>query len=279
MTHFFKRIVTSSRFLLALAITLLMFFPVYWMLITSLKTIQEISRAVPTLWPQSMMWENYAHVLETLPFGRFTLNTVIKTVGILLLQLNIGILAAYAFAKGKFKGRNVLFIAVLGALMIPGEVTFIPVYVLVSKLNWLDSFAGLIIPSAVSAYGIFLLRQAFKSISHDVIEAAKIDGANRLQIIYGILVPMARPTVVTLAIFTFIGSWNSYFWPLIVTNTESMRVLTVGIVMLKQSFPGTEVANWHYIMAASTLTILPIVLLFFIAQKYIMEAMANNTFR
>ncbi|WP_209121603.1 carbohydrate ABC transporter permease [Alkalihalobacillus sp. BA299] len=270
---------STSRIFIAIVITLLMFFPLYWMLITSLKPLSEISSAVPTLWPQTFVWSNFKEAFEAAPFATYTMNTVIKTIGILIIKLNVDILAAYAFAKGNFKGRDTLFIIVLVALMIPNEVTFIPVYVMMSKLGWIDTYWGLIVPSAVSAYGIFLLRQAFKSINSDVIEAAKIDGANRFQIIYGIMVPMARPTVITLAIFIVIGSWNAYFWPLIVTNSENMRVLTMGIVMLKQAFPGTEVANWNIIMAASAITMAPIVILFVIAQKYIMKAMANNTFK
>lgn len=279
MPQLIGRFLSSTRFMLALASTLIFCFPIYWMIITSFKSEKEINTTTPTLWPAEWHWENYLDAFQMAPFGTYMLNTILMTVGILLLQLNFAIITAYAFAKGRFRGRDQLFLLVLAAMMIPGEVTFIPVYVMVSKLGWLNTFAGLIVPHAISAYGIFLLRQAFKSIDNSVIEAAQLDGANRWQILYGILVPMARPTVITLGIFIFIASWNSYFWPLIATNQESMRVLTVGIAMLKDTFVGTEVANWHLIMAGSVLTILPIVLLFIIAQRYIVQAMSNSTFR
>jgi ABC-type glycerol-3-phosphate transport system permease component len=148
-----------------------------------------------------------------------------------------------------------------------------------SKLNWINTYYALIIPHATSAYGIFLLRQTFRSINNDVIEAAKVDGANRLQVLYKILTPMAMPTVSTLAVISFISSWNAYFWPLIMTNSNKMRVLTVGIAMMRDSIAGDEALNMHLIMSASVLIILPIVVLFVFAQKYIVAAMANSTFK
>lgn len=256
-----------------------MFFPIYWIFVTSLKTPIEINQQPPSLWPESPQWGNYKQAWDTAPFHRYYLNTILMTVGILILQLNTAILAAYAFAKGRFIWRDKLFYVVIAALIVPHQVTFVPVYVMMSNFGWLDTFAALIIPNAVTAYGIFLLRQAFMSINNDVIEAARIDGANRFQVVYGILTPMAKPTVVTLSIFIFISSWNSYFWPLIMTTSENMRVLTVGLAMLRHSFPGTDVANWHIITAGSMLTILPISILFIFAQKYIIQAMSNSTFR
>ncbi|WJH37244.1 carbohydrate ABC transporter permease [Paenibacillus aurantius] len=256
-----------------------MFFPVYWMLVTSLKTSAELRLAVPTFWPEQFMWGNYLDALKAAPFGRYAVNTIVQTAGILLLQINIAILAAYAFAKGQFWGRDKLFILVLAALIVPDQVTFVPIYVMMSKLGWIDSFYALIIPHAASAYGIFLLRQTFKSLNNDVLEAARVDGANRLQSLYRILVPMAMPTVSTLVVLSFIHSWNSYFWPLIMTNSNDMRVLTVGIAMMRDSMAGNEALNFHLLMAASVMIISPIVLVFIFAQKYIVAAMANSTFK
>ncbi|MDQ0878681.1 ABC-type glycerol-3-phosphate transport system permease component [Paenibacillus sp. V4I3] len=270
---------TSTRVIVAICITLIMFFPIYWMLITALKTSGELRMAVPTFWPDKLMWENFANAFKAIPFYRFTVNTVIQTVGIVFLQINIGVMAAYAFAKGTFPGRDYLFVLVLAALIVPEQVVFVPIYVMLSKIGWINTYYALIIPHAASAYGIFLLRQMFRSINNDVIEAAKVDGASRFQVLYRILTPMAMPTVATLTVISFIHSWNAYFWPLVMTNSNKMRVLTVGIAMMRDSIAGDEALNFHLLMAASILVILPIVIMFVFAQKYIVAAMANSTFK
>jgi len=269
----------TTRYTAAIIITLLMFFPMYWLLITSLKSPEELKSAIPTFWPERLAWENYADAFRAAPFGLYAWNTLVQTVGIVVLQLNVSLLAAYAFAKGNFRGREFWFYFVIAALIVPDQVTFVPVYVMMAKLDWLNTFLALIIPNGVSAYSIFLLRQSFKSLNNDVLEAAKVDGANRFHLIYGILVPMAFPTVVTVVILKFIGGWNSYFWPLIMTNTNDMRVLTVGIAMMKNSVGGSEMLNWHLLMAGSIIVIAPIVLLFVVAQKYIVAAMSHSTFK
>lgn len=270
---------TSTRVIVAIVITLFMFFPIYWMLITALKTSSELRMAVPSFWPEKLMWENFASAFKAIPFYRFTVNTVIQTVGIVFLQINIGIMAAYAFSKGTFPGRDALFVLVLAALIVPEQVVFVPIYVMLSKIGWINTYYALIIPHAASAYGIFLLRQMFRSINNDVIEAAKVDGASRLQVLYRILTPMAMPTVATLTVISFIHSWNAYFWPLVMTNSNKMRVLTVGISMMRDSIAGDEALNFHLLMSASILVILPIVIMFVFAQKYIVAAMANSTFK
>lgn len=274
-----QKIWKTVRWIAAIVVTLIMVFPVYWMIITSLKTSNELRLAVPTFWPEKLMWSNYVEAFHAAPFGRYAINTVVQTVGILFLQINLGIMAAYAFAKGKFPGRDKLFLLVLAALIVPDQVTFVPVYVMLSNLQWIDTFYALIVPHAVSAYAIFLLRQTFKSINDDVIEAGKVDGANRFQVLYRILTPMALPTIATMGILSFIGSWNSYFWPLIMTNSNDMRVLTVGIAMMRDSIAGDEALNFHLIMAASVMIIMPIMLVFIFAQKHIITAMSNSTFK
>lgn len=269
----------SLRTSLGVVITALICFPIYWLLISSFKTQAEMRLAVPTLWPQSFHWSNYAEAFRIIPYARFFTNTLVMSVGIVILQLNIALMAAFAFAKGRFWGKEVLFFLVLAALIVPDQVTFVPVYVMMSKLHWLDTFWALIVPSGASAYGIFLLRQAFKSLNNDVLEAARVDGAGRFTMLYRILLPMAKPTVVTLGVLTFISSWNSYFWPLIMTNTNNMRVLSVGIAMLRDSIAGDEAMYFHIIMAASVMAIIPIVLVFTVMQKHIVSAMANSTFK
>ncbi|GGD81920.1 carbohydrate ABC transporter permease [Paenibacillus nasutitermitis] len=270
---------TATRYMTAAIITLLMLFPIYWMVITAFKTAEELTLAVPTFWPRQFMWENFAHVFKTIPFAQYSMNTIIQTAGIVFLQINVGLMAAYAFAKGNFIGRDKLFLLILAALIVPDQVTFVPVYVLLSKLGWINTYYALIIPNAASAYGIFLLRQMFKSINNDVIEAAKMDGANRMQVLYGLLTPMAMPTVTTVVLISFIGSWNSYFWPLIMTNSDKMRVLTLGIAKMRDSIAGNEAIMFHQLMAASVIVIIPIVIVFAFAQKHIIAAMSNSTFK
>ncbi|GAB7054465.1 MULTISPECIES: carbohydrate ABC transporter permease [Paenibacillus] len=274
-----NRLTAAVRAAAAVIVTLLMFFPVFWMLVSSLKTQFEMRSAIPTLWPQSFAWENYMAAFQVIPYARFFGNTLIMSLGMVVLQLNVSLMAAYAFAKGRFPGREPLFFLVLAAMIVPDQVTFVPVYVMMSKLGWLDTYWALIVPHGASAFGIFLLRQALKSLNNDVLEAARVDGAGRFGLLYRILLPMALPTVVTLGVLIFISGWNSYFWPLIMTNSNEMRVLTVGIAMLRDSIAGNEAMEFHIIMAASVMAIIPIVIIFSLMQKHIVAAMANSTFK
>ncbi|NMO97388.1 carbohydrate ABC transporter permease [Paenibacillus lemnae] len=276
-THY--RALHAARVSLALAVMLLMAFPIYWLLVSSLKTGTEMRMAIPTFWPERFAWENYAEAFRVIPYARFFANTLIMAAGSILLQLNVALMAAYAFAKGRFWGRDLMFFLVLAALIVPEQITFVPTYVMMSKLGWLDTFWALIVPHGASAFGIFLLRQSFKSLNNDVLEAARVDGAGRFAILYRMLLPMAMPTVVTLGILIFISSWNSYFWPLIMTNTDDMRVLTVGIAMLRDSIAGNEAMYFNVIMASSVMAILPIIIIFTAMQKHIVAAMANSTFK
>ena len=174
-----QKILNILRNILAIFITLVKLFPLYWMLISSFKSSEELLRLVPTLWPREFRWNNYGDALKMAPFGLYFYNTIVMTLGIMFLQLTIGIFAAYGFAKGEFWGRDALFVLVLGALMVPIQITFVPTYVMISKLQWINTFKALIIPNAVSAYFIFMLRQSFKSIDNSYVEAARVDGMGR----------------------------------------------------------------------------------------------------
>ena len=272
---FLKNLFKFVQYILAVSITLLMLFPIYWMVITSLKTSDELLLAVPTLWPKVFKWSNYTEALKMAPFGLYIFNTIIMTAGIMFLQLSIGIFAAYGFAKGKFKGRDILFLIVLGALMIPIQVTFVPIYVMVANLNWINSFKGLIVPQAVSAYTIFMLRQTFMSLDNSYLEAARVDGMGRIGIIFKILVPMCKPTIITVGIITFINSWNAYFWPKMVTTNQTRRTIAQGVYELKRSYAGLETMNYNQIMAGAVMAIIPIVVLFVLLQKYILTGVSK----
>lgn len=255
---------------LAVLVTLVMLFPIYWMIATSLKSAEEVQLIVPTFYPHSLHPENYLYVLTKANFLKYYWNTIVMTAGILILQVVTGTLAAYGFAFGKFKGRTVLFYVVLGALMIPLQVTFIPIYIMCSNWNLNDTFMGLILPEAVSAYYIFMLRNTFLSVDQSYIDAGRIDGLGRIGTITHVLVPMCKATIFTVTLVTFSNGWNAYFWPKIIARNETRRVLTVGLAQLKNTFAGQAVSNYHQIMAGAVLAIMPLVILFMIFQKYML---------
>ncbi|OQB94757.1 MAG: L-arabinose transport system permease protein AraQ [Spirochaetes bacterium ADurb.Bin110] len=270
-----RHILTFFQYLFAIVFTLIIVFPFYWMIITSLKTSEELLRPVPTLWPLKFQWKNYIDVFKMAPFGQYILNTIVMTVGVMTLQIVIGSFAAYGFSKGKFPGRDILFIVVLGALMVPIQVTFVPIYVMIAKLNWINTFAGLIVPNAVSAYTIFMLRQTFKSVDDAFIEAAQLEGLGRISIIFRILIPLCKPTMLTVTIITFIDSWNAYFWPKIATTTPLRRTIALGVYELKRSYAGLETMNQNQIMAGAVITVIPIIILFILLQKYILTGFSK----
>lgn len=264
-----KKIGTVLQYTLAIIVVLIMLFPLYWMFISSVKSQDEILRAIPTLWPREWHFENYSNVFQRANFGKYYVNTIIMTAGILVSQIFTGILGAYGFSVGKFKGQNLLFLLVLGALMIPIQVTFIPIYIMFARLGLTSTFLGLILPHTVSPYYIFMLRQSFLSIDSSYIDAARVDGVGRLGLIFKILVPMCKSTIVTITLVTFTTGWNSYFWPKIIAK-DGPRVLTVGLSHLKNTFAGQATMNNHEIMAGAVMAVLPVVILFFIFQKYML---------
>lgn len=265
-----KKLKIFVQYTFAIIITLIIAFPIYWMVTSSVKSQEEILLSIPTLWPKEWHFENYINVFKRANFGKYYFNTIVMTAGILISQIVTGVLAAYGFSWGKFKGRNTLFLMVLGALMIPIQVTFIPIYIMFANWKLTDTFLGLILPSAVSPYYIFMLRQTFLSVDSSYIEAAKVDGMGLLGVIVKILVPMCKSTMVTVTLVTFTTGWNSYFWPKIIAKGEKRRVLTVGLAHLKNTFAGQATMNNHEIMAGAVMAVLPIVILFFIFQKYML---------
>lgn len=266
---------TVLQYALAAIVVVVVVFPVYWMIISSLKTSEELLRPVPSLWPAEFRWRNYSDALAMAPFGKYFFNTLVMTMGIMSLQLVIGSFAAYGFSKGRFPGRDALFVVVLGALMIPIQVTFVPIYGMVAKLHWINTFAGLIVPHAVSAYMIFMLRQTFKSVDDSFLEAARLEGMGRIGIIFKILVPMCKPTMLTVGIISFIDGWNSYFWPKMVTTTPFRRTIAQGVYELKRSYAGLETMNQNQIMAGAVMAVVPIIVLFVVLQKYILSGFSK----
>ena len=243
--------------------------PMLWMLSSSLHTLTGMFET-PFRWiPETLRWTNYTDVFRVLPFGRYLANTLVITIPTMAFTLISCVLVAYGFARFRFRGRNVLFTICLATMMLPGQVTMIPMYVLYAKLGWVDTYLPLIIPSLFgSPFYIFLLRQFFMSIPTEFDDAARIDGANHLQILYHVLLPQMRPAVITVLLFTFIGCWNDFFGPLVYINSPEKATLTLGLNLLKSQVMGSGQIEWNLLMAASLLVMLPNIVLFFFAQKY-----------
>jgi len=273
--HRRRMITTGVQYFFAILVTLIMVFPLYWMVISSFKSSEELLLTYPTFWPQQFHFENYSIVAAKFPIGTYMVNSLICTVSCTVIQVVTGVLAAYAFSKGDFPGKNVLFLLVLGALMVPTQVTFIPTYIMVSKWNWINTFLGLIVPESVSAYFIFMLRQSFKAVDESYLDAGRVDGMGRLGIIRHVLVPMNKPTVITVTVIAFINGWNSYFWPKMVTTKDEFRTVSIALQQMLRSFAADEIKSFNQLMAAALICVLPVVILFLLCQKYILTGFSK----
>ncbi len=261
-------------FLLLLAGALLMCGPFIWMISTSLKPSAEVFRFPPTLLSADPQPGNYARIFSTIPFGQAIGNSVIVATSVTLLQLVVCSMAAYAFACLRFRGREVLFLIYLAALMVPSQVTLIPNFILIRNLGWIDTYQGLILPYAFSSFGTFLLRQYMKTIPTELIEAARIDGANHLQIYAGVVLPLSLPALGALAIFTFVAQWNNFLWPLITTSKPSMQVTTVALASLQGQFN----TDWPLLMTGSVLAIVPMLIVFALGNRSFISGITTGSF-
>lgn len=254
--------------------------PLVWMISVSLQDVGGVF-AQPFSWiPSQPRWENYADVVTLVPFGRYFMNTIFVTGLVLIGTLLSCSLVAYGFSRIRFRGRNVLFAICLSTMMLPGQVTMIPLYVMFSRIGWVDTLWPLIVPAFFgSPFYIFLLRQFFLSIPREYDEAARLDGAGKLRIYWSIILPQARPALITVALFTFIGTWNDFFTPLIYINSPEHATLTLGLNMLKSQIVGTGMTQWHLLMAASAMVMVPNILLFAVAQKYLVKGISMGGLR
>ena len=262
---------TVIRTILAVIITVIMIFPLFWMVSTALKTEAETMGAKLVFWPAKMQFQNFKYVVDSVPFFRYMLNTTVVTAMQMASELILGIMAAYAFSKGRFHGKHLLFIIVLGAMMIPLQVTFIPLYIVIARVGLMNSYWGIWIAGCVSSYTIFLLRQAFMTIDDSYIEAAHVDGMGKFGTIFRIMVPMCKPTVITVALTAFMGGWNNYFWPKVIIKEQNMYLLTVGIQKLRTSYGGEVTNNYHQIMAGVLLSVIPVFIVFALFQKHMLS--------
>ena len=247
--------------------------PFLWMLSTAIKSPAEVHLFPPVWWPERIRWDNFATAWKSAPFGRFYFNSIITASTGVFLEVSIAALSAYAFARIKFRYREALFMVLLAAMMIPGQVALIPNYVVLKHLGWINTYQGIVIPHVSSVFGAFLLRQYFLTIPESLYDAAEIDGLGHVRILFHIALPLARPVVGTLTLYLFISKWNSYLWPLIITNTQNMRTLPVGLAMLRQA--EYEIGPEH-LMAASIFVLVPVLVIFFIAQKQLIEGIASG---
>lgn len=267
-----RRLATGAvSTVLKLLVCLIFAFPFYWMIVTSFKTYTESILYPPTLWPQNFTLEGYRTVFEGLDVGMYLKNSLIIIVCIIAIQLVVMVPAAYAFARYSFKGHALLFGVVTMAFMVPSQVTFVSIYIMFSKLELMRTLIPQILPFGANAFGIFLLRQSFKQVPDELIESARLDGANELKIMTSIMIPMARPTFVAIALLSFISHWNAYFWPLVMTTTEAVKPFTLAIEKLKDLDYGIV---WPTIMAGNVILVLPVLLLFLFGSKKIISAMA-----
>ncbi len=255
--------------LLKLVVITIFIFPFYWMVITSFKTFSETIVFPPTLWPKEFIWSNYKTVWNSAPFGVYARNSIIVTLGIIVLQMAITIPAAYGFAKFDFKFKELLFAVVLLAFMIPANVTFISVYLLMAKWGLLRTLLPQILPHGASAFSIFLLRQSFMQVPEEIVESARLDGASELRIMLQIMLPMSKPAMVTIALFSFIGHWNAYFWPLVMTDTAEVRPLPIAVAMLR-NIEGS--LNWELIMAGNVILVIPVIIVYLLMSRKILDA-------
>lgn len=253
---------------------LVVLFPFYWMLNSSLKSLMEYRMSVPTFWPQTLMWSNYAEAFNTANLGRLFLNTAYVGIISTILSLVITVLSAFAFARLEFKGRDVLFAALLATMMIPGELFTITNYSTVTNLGWMNTYTVLIVPFLVSVFYIYLLRQNFLQIPNELYLAAKVDGTSDFKYLWKVMIPLALPTLISITILKMMSAWNAYIWPRLVANDEAHRMITNG---LRNAFTeSTGDVNYPVQMAAVALVSAPLFLVFIFLRKYIMRGVSRS---
>ncbi|HEY6078971.1 MAG TPA: carbohydrate ABC transporter permease [Polyangiaceae bacterium] len=257
---------------LALLAALAWLFPYAWMLVTSFKTPQELVRAPASL-PTSLRLDAYVEVFRALPVARYLALTTVMALSIAALQIAIALPAAYALAKLDFKARGLAFALLMSALLIPAELRFVPTFTLLSSLGLVNTLPALVLPFAVSAFGTFLLRQALLSVPDSLIEAARLDGASELQIVYRLLPPILAPALVAFFLVSFVHHWNDYFWPLVMTVDDSVRTLPLGIALLREQGAGVR---WHIVMAGNVLLSVPALVLFGFTQKHLLRGLGSG---
>jgi multiple sugar transport system permease protein len=267
-----RPIVTAMRYLLLTTGALTMIVPFLWMVSTGLKAPGSVLTIPPELFPKEPTLASFRKVMDVVPLGRMFINSLFVTVVVVTAQIVTGSLAAYAFARMRWRGRDAVFMIYLATLMIPSQVTITPLFILMRQLGWINTYQGLILPSIVSAFGTFLLRQAMLNVPREYEEAAFLDGANHFQVYRTIVMPMIRPALATLAVLATMASWNDFLWPLFATNDAHLMTLPVGLSLLQ----GEHTSDWNLIMAGAVISVVPIILVFIAAQRTFINGMLQS---
>lgn len=252
----------------------MMIVPFMWMVSTSLKSPGTEFSYPPQILPTQLDLTNYQTLFLNLPFGRYFINTLVITLVTVAGQLLICSLAAYGFARLNFMGRDTIFVLYLTTMMIPFQITLIPLYLIITQLGWVNTYQGLIVPGISSAFGIFLLRQSFLNIPRDYQDAARIDGASEWAIFSRIFLPLNGPTLATLGVFAFMGTWTDLIWPLLIARTEDMRTLELGLAYFNARPNAFLQPNWPLLMAGSVVVMLPVLIVYIVAQRYFVQGIA-----
>ncbi|MFC5406704.1 carbohydrate ABC transporter permease [Cohnella soli] len=272
------RVGSTLKWLLMIALALTSLLPILWMILGSLRPRQELFQYVSLEWhmlfPVKWTFDNYLAVFsdDSKPLGLYIKNTLLVALIVTVLALWLNSMAAFAFSKLRFRGRNIVFAIFLSALVIPGEVTMVPTYMLVNAFHWTDSYQGLIIPAAISVFSIFMLVQFFAEVPRELLEAARIDGASWFGVYARIVVPATVPALITMGLITFLGQWDSYLWPLIIINDDTKQMLQVAIA----TFTNLQATEWGKILAADTVASVPILVMFLFLQKHYVQSIVNS---
>jgi multiple sugar transport system permease protein len=277
MPHRRFRLPFSPWHLVLVPATIVLIFPFVWLLITSLETSGEALHFPPILTPHVLRFANYPDALKAAPFGRFFVNSTVVAVTTVLANLVLCSLAGYAFARLRFLGRGLLFVVIMATLMVPFQVTMIPQFIITKWLGvhvlaqvGIDHIGALILPNAATAFGIFFLRQFFKTLPVEYEESARVDGASRLKVLWRIVLPLSLPALATLAALTFLDSWNNFLWPLIAVTSTNQMTLPLGLA----TFQGAHQTEWPLLMAGNVMSLAPMLLIFFVAQRYFIRSVA-----
>ena len=250
---------------------ILMILPFYWMIITSISPVTDIVAFPPRWIPSHLTLEHYQAAFDSAPFGRYYLNSLIVALGSVGISVLFGLLAGYAFVIYRFPLRDFFFFLILSTIMIPFQVTSVSLYIMISQIGWVDTYWGILAPNLGSALGVFLIRQSIKSIPIDLIEAARLDGAGEIRIVFTIVVPIIKTAIATVTLILFLGSWNDFLWPLIVINSQDLRTIPLGLSLFKDPYGSM---NYGPLMAASVIATFPMLIAYVFSQKYVIKGIA-----
>jgi multiple sugar transport system permease protein/alpha-1,4-digalacturonate transport system permease protein len=267
-----RRLADATCWLTLIAGAIVMVFPIYWMFATAVRPHPEIFEAIARLLPSSISWNNFRAVLTRYPALTWVSNSVVIAIAAVVLTVFINLLCGYTFAKFRFPGRNVLFFAILGALMVPIQVIIVPEFLIVSWLGLLNTHLGVILPRAAEAFGIFMVRQFMVSIPDELIEAARLDGAGEFAIFFRIVLPLSKPIIAVLVIFTFMWRWNDFAWPLVALTDQDMFTVPLGLNLLR----GEVNPDWGNVMALALMSLLPMLVIFLAFQRYLVQGIAST---